>query len=1378
MINALARLFVTSRNRRRLSQTGTLPPAEFLEFRRLPAQIVVTSLEDNTVSDNNVTLREAIAAANNDTSVDGSTAGNGADEIVFSANLKALGSTRILVSLGEFTITSPLTITGFGSTACVLDAQSLGRLFRISGAASAVQFQSIGLVNGSVFNDNPSPESFEGNGGAILHEADGTLSLTDCWISENVTAGAFGAGGAIYTIAECSLRNCVVQSNRTLGTDAVGGAIATIAGTLKIEDSIFIGNYTSNSAACGGAVYVGTGTATIQQTQFQSNSTAFEDAAGGAIAVGPGRVELTDCDFQYNSTSGWNAFGGAVSVEAGTIELNRVSMFSNSTNGDSSYGGAVGGRGNAKIFVSDSTFSDNSTLGGSSQGGALAASFSEVKLTQSTFSGNQTLALQSAGGAVSVVSGRLLLIQSTITLNKVGQLANAVGGGVSCTTSDVQIHNSIIAGNLDSGDAPDLWLSSANTPAGAVRNSLIGRSNGSRLTPTTGTSPDNLGNFVGGTTAALALDAKLNPLRANGGRTLTHSPRAESLAVNGGSNQLSVGLTGSRLLTDQRAEAPLQRTRDNIVDIGAVERLTISGPIVVSTSLHELDSDLSPGDLSLAEAVSLANANEGMDTIQFATQTDANPIGLSPGGTGLDYDLVIRESVVIIGNGSGKTIIDGGGLRRLIDITEDAADVRLEKIQLRNGNPQLSGIDNADHRGAGGAIRMIGPGRLLLNQIYFTANQTDFDYAGGGAVAFFGAQLSIAESTFENNRTRGMDSDGGAIISFADRTAISRTTFSANSTAGAAADGGAVAGPLGGLIFSQTTISGNSVLGPGSIGGGIAAELLPGALQPEFGILLSQSTVVLNNAAQAAGGGIASTLATNLQNSIVARNSTGGFNFNSVAVTGTDLWQKFESPLTVTASLIGRSDDTILTPTSGPADANGNFIGGLTPATAVDPRLSALANNGGPTKTHMPTSGSPAIDAGRNALAIDVTLPGTPSLTADQRGNPNARVLDGDHRQTAVLPVVDMGAAEFGGLRLLSPAPNAFTLRPTFRWTAIAGATSYKIHINNATTGKAPYLLATSNTAEFTPAADMEIGKFTMWIMPVYAVGGSVWSAPQTFNILVAPTWQPMQRTQLISRPTLSWNALPGAVSYDIWADNFSTKQQQTIRKTVTGTSWTLDTDLPIGVHRFWFRALDAKNVPNTWSALREFLVVPVVTPLTPGASVFDTTPDFTWQSVTGAASYDLTVRNASTNAVVLDQKNITATRFTPTTALATGSYKWFVFAVSPSSIGSIRSGAATTRDLFIGGRPTILAPSGTFQPARPEFRWGIVDDAVSYNVVIHQLVGNTSVKIFDVSGITTLSWTPPTPLAAGNYRAWVAAVSGSGADSWTNPLNFTIQSA
>lgn len=70
-----------SRRCRSIQQT------ESLETRALLATITVTAGGDEVTDDGAVTLREAILAANTDTSVDGSTAGDGADTIVFDPGL-------------------------------------------------------------------------------------------------------------------------------------------------------------------------------------------------------------------------------------------------------------------------------------------------------------------------------------------------------------------------------------------------------------------------------------------------------------------------------------------------------------------------------------------------------------------------------------------------------------------------------------------------------------------------------------------------------------------------------------------------------------------------------------------------------------------------------------------------------------------------------------------------------------------------------------------------------------------------------------------------------------------------------------------------------------------------------------------------------------------------------------------------------------------------------------------------------------------------------------------------------------------------------------------------------------------------------------------
>ena len=67
-----------------------------------------------------------------------------------------------------------------------------------------------------------------------------------------------------------------------------------------------------------------------------------------------------------------------------------------------------------------------------------------------------------------------------------------------------------------------------------------------------------------------------------------------------------------------------------------------------------------------------------------------------------------------------------------------------------------------------------------------------------------------------------------------------------------------------------------------------------------------------------------------------------------------------------------------------------------TRATPLSPKLSALANNGGPTRTAVIGTSCPAYNAGSNALAV------TFGLTTDQRGHPRVR-----------FGTVDVGAFEY-----------------------------------------------------------------------------------------------------------------------------------------------------------------------------------------------------------------------------------------------------------------------------------------------------------------------------------------------------------------------------
>jgi len=100
-------------------------------------EIVVTSLADNSTADDEVTLREAVLAANTDTSIDGSAAGKGPDVIRFARALA--GKTITLTEVGDTTygpsalrVDSVIVIEGVPTAGLTIAGGGALRLFHVS----------------------------------------------------------------------------------------------------------------------------------------------------------------------------------------------------------------------------------------------------------------------------------------------------------------------------------------------------------------------------------------------------------------------------------------------------------------------------------------------------------------------------------------------------------------------------------------------------------------------------------------------------------------------------------------------------------------------------------------------------------------------------------------------------------------------------------------------------------------------------------------------------------------------------------------------------------------------------------------------------------------------------------------------------------------------------------------------------------------------------------------------------------------------------------------------------------------------------------------------------------------------------------------------
>ncbi len=478
-------------------------------------------------------------------------------------------------------------------------------------------------------------------------------------------------------------------------------------------------------------------------------------------------------------------------------------------------------------------------------------------------------------------------------------------------------------------------------------------------------------------------------------------------------------------------------------DIGVMfEGIDTPTPDFIVTTLDdELDAnpESNPADLSLREAISLANATAGSDLIYFSL----------PGSGSILLDpslgqLQITESVSIVSPGRDRITVDAQGNSRVIDITPSAGDVVLKGLTVTGGSlvgddnsgagvrfqsagtltitdSTLSNNSTAGIAAVGGAIQAIS-GDLQLTDTIVSGNSTNGDFSGGGGIWTGGGNVTlvrssitgnrttqglsfgggmyvlngsstIIQSTISGNQTNGFRSGGGGVVALATDVVIRDSTISGNSTQGSDSKGGGIRLVQTRLDLTNSTISGNSTQSTSSDGGGIFAK--------DSTVNVENSTISLNQSAGAGGGigilrnsgGTTITIA----NSILAANLDDGTapdlaGVGSIANAGA-----------VKFSLIGDNTGSSLGESQSANPTTGSIIGDPNGGGRIDPALLPLSDNGGLTQTHLPGSSSPAIDAGDPLLNRSDF---SPPLNNDQRGDGFVRISSSR---------IDIGAVESAG---------------------------------------------------------------------------------------------------------------------------------------------------------------------------------------------------------------------------------------------------------------------------------------------------------------------------------------------------------------------------
>ncbi|MEX2170303.1 MAG: choice-of-anchor Q domain-containing protein [Pirellulales bacterium] len=624
-------------------------------------------------------------------------------------------------------------------------------------------------------------------------------------------------------------------------------------------------------------------------------------------------------DGYANDDGGPDSRGGGIYNGGGRLILDGVELHGNVAN---TQGGGLYSTGGS-LVIRNSTFDQNDAA----TGGAIHANSGTVstptRLVNSTFSGNHS---DASGGAI-WLSNYTEIINSTVTSNTSGGSAGGIQVG---SLQRVTLHNTIVAGNTGGGSTPG-DLSGLGFVTSSSHN-LIGVPNNTVFN-------DDENIVIG------SADPGLTALGNYGGPTQMHALLATSYAIENGDNDKANDADGISLEYDQRG-AGFTRVMGSFVDIGAFE---FGASIVVTTLEDEHDGYHGPGNLSLREAIAIAAALDGEDTIEF----DPNLVGTIVLDSLLG-SLAIDSDVTIWGLGADLLTIDANGVEFpfIRPFSIEDATVNITDLTLTGG---FGGY-------TGGAIESF-DSDLTLERLVITGNLND---DGGGTVYSGGGSLTIIDSTIENNDgTWGL----GGVLAIGAFLNITGSTISDND---GFYSGVQHIGEHESVQIINSTISKNygaSMAGVMVITTGTAR--------------IVNSTIYENSAAMDNAGVLMSDGAMTMHNTIVAGS------FVELEVVTNDVSGIFDSESS--NNLIGYDGDEMF-PTG-----NANLIG-IT--TALDPRLAPLGDNGGLTKTHSLLPDSPAVNAGNSALALD---PNDDPLLFDQRGIALPRILGTN---------VDIGATE------------------------------------------------------------------------------------------------------------------------------------------------------------------------------------------------------------------------------------------------------------------------------------------------------------------------------------------------------------------------------
>ncbi|MFO0836093.1 MAG: choice-of-anchor Q domain-containing protein [Phycisphaerales bacterium] len=928
---------------------------EALEARQLLATFTVTSLADSGMG----SLRQAVTDANSLA---------GADVITFDASAHG----AITLSGTELVLAGELTIEGPGASELSVSGNLVSRVFRVLPDAS-VSISGLAISNGYSAN----------SGGGVYN--DGSLAITNCTLSGSWSQN----GGAVYNAGVLTITNSSLASN----TAQYGGGGIKNTGTLAITSSSITGNSTQDISYGSGGGIDNTSTLTITNSTISGNASI---EYGGGIY----------------------AWGGSLTIINTTISGN-----------SSWYGGGIFA--SRTLTITNSTISSNTSQPGGQGGGLFLNTLEPMTVRNSTIAGNL------GNGGIHIADGALVMLSSLVAGNAGGDfLGDALGAG----SFNNLVQDAAHAGGISNGVNANLvgvdpLLSALADNGGPTKTMGLQAGSpalGTGLNPANLTSDQRGGPFARGTSVdigayqrqslALVVDTNSDAVDGNysaGNLSLREAidacnanPLADAITFASALNATTITLGGSELLVfgDLTITGPSQNalsisgnTATRVFEIASSASVSISKLTIKDGHSASLAGGVyinANATLNLVEVALSGNTSSGGagginndGTLTITNSTISGNTASSSHGGGINNTGTLTITGSTISQNTAQSPYSGGGVNNFGQLTIASSTI-YGNTALYGGGVNNSGgtftitntniLQNSAPGANGGAVHNYGNGTGTITNCTISGNSAEL----GAGVMNDSSTLTISGSAISGNTA---NAEGGGVYNNSLLT-ITNSIISGNT---AVSRGGGVHASDGTLTLTNSTVTGDSA----PYGGGIA--IVNGAL------IVTNCTISANTASVQGGGLYA------IGASPTIRNSTIGANLGSG---GIFVDQSF--PLLISCIVAGNTGGDILNGGLSAGSIN-NLVqdaahaGGLTNGVdanivGADPLLSALADNGGPTKTMALAAGSPAIGKGLNPA----------NLTTDQRGGPFARgasVDIGAYQRQSFAFVVDSAVDESDG---------------------------------------------------------------------------------------------------------------------------------------------------------------------------------------------------------------------------------------------------------------------------------------------------------------------------------------------------------------------------